>query len=153
MRNEGDRLKAAELAARRSPEGQDTFRRARPLRRMGNLLPVLAALWLVCAIGSATAQDTPEMLAAMRAALPPVPEQVPDIASLPPELRRQIPLFRIQGHRWHADPALRFAQINGRRVAEDGVAGQELWLRQIRIHSVVMQFRDGFFVQTLTRGD
>ncbi|MGQ0800607.1 MAG: general secretion pathway protein GspB [Pseudomarimonas sp.] len=89
------------------------------------------------------------MLAAMRAALLPIPDHVPDFEALPPELRQQIPPIRIQGHRWHADPSQRFVQIDGRRVSEDGVAGQELWLRQIRKDAVVMQFRDSLYVLLL----
>jgi hypothetical protein len=34
-------------------------------------------------------------------------------------------------------------------VTEDGVAGQELWLRQIRRDSVVMQFRDSLFLHAV----
>ncbi len=109
----------------------------------------LVVAWLAFGMGSVGAQDTPEMLAAMRAALPAVPEEVPDFAALPPELRRQIPPIRIQVHRWHDDPEKRYVQIDGRRVAEDGVAGQELWLRRIRRDAVVMQFRSSLFVYPL----
>ncbi len=122
---------------------------ARNARRLPRLLSMLAAALLAVGVGSLGAQDTPEMLAAMRLALLPIPDQVPDFESLPPELRQQIPPISIQGHRWHADPSQRFVQIDGRRVAEDGVAGQELWLRQIRVDSVVMQFRDRVFVYPL----
>lgn len=114
-------------------------------------LGLLVCLALCC--GGAVAQDTPEMLAAMRASLPPVPEHPPEFDALPPALRQQIPPIRIQGHRWHADPALRFVQIGGRRVTEDGVAGQELWLRQIRADGVVMQFRDTLYIQRIRRVD
>lgn len=141
------------LAARWTPAGQDPRYRARCRRMLIGVVSVLLLFGLVFGSGNVRAQDTPEMLAAMRASLLPIPEHVPDLAALPPELRRQMPATRIQGHRWHADPALRFVQIDGRRVTEDGVAGQELWLRQIRKHAVVLQFREHLYVQPVTRGD
>jgi hypothetical protein len=98
---------------------------------------------------NAVAQDTPEMLAAMRASMPPVPQQVRKFDALPLELRQQIPDLRIEVHRWHADPGERFIKIGGRRIVEDGVAGQDLWLRQIREDAVVMQFRREFFLLPL----
>jgi general secretion pathway protein B len=104
------------------------------------LLPALAGLPL-----PAAAQDTPEMLAAMRSALPPVPADVPAWESLPADMRRQMPAFDISAHRWHADPAQTFVLIDGRRVEPDGVAGRELWLREVREDGVVMQFRDQIF--------
>ena len=52
-------------------------------------------------------------------------------------------------HRWHADPAERFVLIGGRRVNEGDVAGQQLWLREIRRDGLVLQFGDVFFVRPL----
>lgn len=95
------------------------------------------------------AQDTPEMLAAMRAAMPPVPEVIPAWEELSPELRAQAPVLEIGMHRWHADPAERFVLIGGRRVNEGDVAGQQLWLREIRRDGIVLQFRDVFFLRPL----
>ena len=92
------------------------------------------------------------MLAAMRAAMPPVPEQVPALDALDPALRRQLPELRIAVHRWHADPDQRFVQIRDRPVREGDVVGQELWLRQIRRDAVVMQFRGEFFVLPVQPG-
>lgn len=135
-------------SARAEPASRDSARCA-AARRAGR------AAWLCLALGLSTAiaQDTPELLAAMRAAMPPVPEQVPDLDALPPDLRRQLPALRIEVHRWHADPAQRFVRLGGRRVMEGGVAGQELWLREIRRDGVVMQFRNAFFVLPVTVGD
>jgi hypothetical protein len=133
--------------------GQDARCTNRCVSRHGGVPVVLMLLWLACGAGGVGAQDTPEMLAAMRAYLPSIPEQVPEFEALPAEFRRQVPPFRVEVHRWHADPAQRFVQIDGRRVMEDGVAGQELWLRQIRADAVVMQFRDRIFVQALTHGE
>jgi hypothetical protein len=121
---------------------------ARPPLR-GFAPSLLLAVWLCCTAVAAAAQDTPEMLAAMRTMLPPLPEHVPAWEELPAELRRQVPAFRIEVHRWHADPAERFVQVAGRRVDEGGVVGQELWLRAVRADAVVMQFRNHVFVWPL----
>ena len=134
------------------PAWPDTPRWARRGRPRLRACSVLAWLCLALAIPGASAQDTPEMLAAMRAAMPPVPAQVREFDALPLELRRQIPALRIEVHRWHADPGQRFVRIGGRRVLEDGVAGQELWLRQIRKDAVVMQFRGEFFLLPISTG-
>lgn len=112
---------------------------------------VLVAM-LVCGLLSGApapcgAQDTPEMLAAMRAAQPPVPEKVPTLDELPPALRAQLPTLRVDMYRWHADAGERFLIVGGRRIAEGGVAGKELWLRQIRADGLVLQFRDTWFFQ------
>lgn len=107
-------------------------------------LALAAALLLALPL---TAQDTPEMLAAMRAHLPPVPDEVPERMELPEELRRGIPTVILDVHRWHDDPAQRFVVVDGRRIEEDGVAGMNLWLRRIRKDGVVMQFGDTFFFQ------
>lgn len=94
-----------------------------------------------------SAQDTPEMLAAMRAHLPPVPDEVPERDALPEALRAGLPATVLETHRWHADPAQRFVILRGRRIEEGGVADRDLWLREIRPHGAVFQFRDTFFFQ------
>jgi general secretion pathway protein B len=91
--------------------------------------------------------DTPETLAAMRALLPPLPAEIPHWDELPPDVRKELADFRIGMHRWHADPAQRFVVVEGRRVAEGGVLGQELWLREVRADAVVLQFRDQIFLR------
>ena len=105
----------------------------------------LAATLLLGTPIPTTAQDTPEMLAAMQAHLPPVPAEVPARDALPATLRADIPAFRLEVHRWHADPAQRFVMIHGRRIEEGGVVDRDLWLREVRADGVVMQFRDAFF--------
>lgn len=95
-----------------------------------------------------SAQDTPEMLAAMQAHLPLVPATVPDRDALPSEVRAELPLVVVETHRWHAEPAQRFVILQGRRIEEGGVVDRELWLREIRAEGVVLQFRDVFFFQT-----
>jgi hypothetical protein len=102
-------------------------------------------MWFALLHTSVLAQDTPEMLAAMRAMLPPVPAEVPHWDALPADVRREVSAFNLDMHRWHADPAQAFVLIDGRRVEPDGVAGRELWLREVRQDGVVMQFREQFF--------
>jgi hypothetical protein len=115
-----------------------------PERRVRPAATLAIALVLGTATG-AVAQDTPEMLAAMRNHLPPVPAEVPARDALPSELRADIPAFQLEVHRWHADPAQRFVVIHGRRIEEGGVVDRDLWLRVVRADGVVMQFRDAFF--------
>ena len=110
---------------------------------------LLVLVLLAGAAVPALAQDTPEMLAAMQGHLPPLPAEIPARDALAPALRADIPPFRIEVHRWHADPALRFVMIHERRIEEGGVVDRELWLREIRADAVVMQFRDAFFLQPL----
>lgn len=117
-------------------------------RPRGGLLRTVGALLLGAVVmGSAAAQDTPEMLAAMQAHLPPVPERVPARDALPVALQAEIPAVRIAVHRWHADPALRFVMIQDRRIGEGDVVDRGLWLRRVERDGVVLQFRDAFFFQ------
>lgn len=116
--------------------------------------PRLALLLLVMVFSNAAVAqdvppgtDTPETLAAMNALLPPLPADIPAWESLPPETRAELAAFRIEVHRWHADPAQRFVMVGGRRVDEGGVLGQELWLREIRPDGVVVQYRKLFFLR------
>lgn len=89
------------------------------------------------------------MLAAMRAAMPPLPAQVPHRDELPAGLRARLPALEVGMHRWHEDPRERFVLISGRRVNEGDVAGQQLWLREIRRDGLVLQFGDDFYLHPL----
>lgn len=100
-------------------------------------------------IPTVPAQDTPEMLAAMRAAMPAVPAVVPPWDELTAAQRAEIPRLKIGMHRWHREPGERFVLIGGRRVGEGEVAGQDFWLREIRPDGIVLQFRDTFFFHPL----
>ena len=111
------------------------------------LLTLFAPSTQVLAHEPTPASDTPETLAAMRALLPPLPAQIPHWDELPPDVREELSEFRIGMHRWHADPAQRFVVVEGRRVAEGGVLGQDLWLREVRPDAVVLQFRNQVFLR------
>lgn len=94
-----------------------------------------------------SAQDTPEMLAAMRAHLAAIPAEIPERDALPETLRAELPVTTLDTHRWHADPSRRFVILRGRRIEEGGVADRDLWLREVRPDGAVFQFRDAFFLQ------
>ena len=117
------------------------------MRALLTMLAFTSTLALFSA--AAVAQDTPEMLAAMRAAMTKVPDTVPTWEELSADVRAQVPPLEIGMHRWHADPAERFVLIGGRRVNEGDVAGQQLWLREIRRDGIVLQFGDVFFLRPL----
>lgn len=107
-------------------------------------------LALVLLPGAATplvAQDTPDMLAAMQAHLPPLPDTVPARDDLPEALRAALPAISFDTHRWHATPAERFIIFRGRRVEEGGVVDRDLWLREIRPEGAVFRFHNAFFFQ------
>lgn len=113
-----------------------------------HVMRALLATLALCSIAlPLMAQDTPEMLAAMRAHLSPLPEQIPARDALPEALRAELPAITLETHRWHAEPTQRFVILHGRRIEEGGVAGRDLWLREIRPDGVVFQFRDAFFFQ------
>ena len=109
------------------------------------LLLWFAPLAAANAQDGAPATDTPETLAAMQSMWTPLPAEIPAWESLPADVRRELSAFRIEMHRWHADPAQRFVMVAGRRVEEGGVLGQELWLREIRPTCVVVQYRKLIF--------
>lgn len=74
-------------------------------------------------------------------------EVLPRLEDLPYADRRDLPPLKFSMFRWHEDPGQRFVVFKERRVAEDGVLGQELWLREIRADGVVLDFRGKrFFV-------
>ena len=127
------------------------MRYARRMNRRRVARPIVLCLAAACLAAPAAAQDaapstdTPETLAAMRALLPPLPAEIPAFETLPADVRGKLANFRLETHRWHADPAQRFVVVDGRRVEAGGVLGQELWLREIGPDRVVLQYRDTIF--------
>ena len=53
----------------------------------------------------------------------PVEDAVPPVAILDPSTRGSLPPMKLSMHVYNADPALRFAIIDGQRVGEGGVVG------------------------------
>ncbi|MBK8284093.1 MAG: general secretion pathway protein GspB [Ahniella sp.] len=80
----------------------------------------------------------------------PAPAQVtaptlPVYTDLPYSLRRDLPVLRFSTYRYHDDPGQRFVVYQERRVSEQGVLGQELWLREIHPDYLVLDFRGTLF--------
>ena len=73
-------------------------------------------------------------------------ERLPELRSLTPALRADLPPLKVSMHVYDADPARRFAIIDGRRVAEGDVLGRELWLVEIRREGSVLRYRDERFL-------
>lgn len=104
-----------------------------------------------------TAQDTMPI----PAEVPQAPVQAPEIQSapaamaaaptlpvytdLPYSLRRDLPVLRFSTYRYHDDPGQRFVVYQERRISEQGVLGQELWLREIHPDHLVLDFRGTLF--------
>ena len=70
---------------------------------------------------------------------------LPVYTDLPYSLRRDLPVLRFSTYRYHEDPGQRFVVYQERRVAEQGVLGQELWLREIHPNHLVLDFRGTLF--------
>lgn len=70
---------------------------------------------------------------------------LPVYTDLPYSLRRDLPVLRFSTYRYHEDQGQRFVVYQERRVAEQGVLGQELWLREIHPDHLVLDFRGTLF--------
>ena len=105
---------------------------------------LLAALLRVTVLGQELEGDEPGMDAP-----PPrgaVPADVPAIHELPVQVRQEIGDVKLSMIAWNTSPDRRFVKVNDMRVAEGGVAGQELWVREIRPREVVFQYANYYFV-------
>lgn len=56
--------------------------------------------------------------------------------------RQGLPALKMSMHVYHADVARRFAIIDGHRVNEGGVIGQETWAREIVPDGVIVEYRN-----------
>lgn len=75
-----------------------------------------------------------------------VPATVPAIHELPIQIRKEIGEVKLSMIAWNSAPEERFVKVNDMRVGEGGVAGQELWVREIRPREVVFQYASHYFV-------
>jgi len=80
-------------------------------------------------------------------ATPPIaePAALPLWTDLPYTLRKDLPALKFTMYRWHENPGERFVVYKERRVMEDGVLGQELWVREIHPDHLVLEFRGTLF--------
>lgn len=71
---------------------------------------------------------------------------VPLIYELPLATRQVLPPMKVTMQVYHQDPTLRFAIIDGKRVNENGVVGNELNLIEIQRDAMVLEFRGKRFL-------
>jgi general secretion pathway protein B len=71
---------------------------------------------------------------------------VPLIFELPLATRQVLPPMKVTMQVYHQDPTLRFAIIDGKRVNENGVVGNELNLIEIQRDAMVLEFRGKRFL-------
>jgi general secretion pathway protein B len=64
--------------------------------------------------------------------------------------RQGLPALKMSMHVYHRDVARRFVIIDGKRLNEDGVMGQQLWAREILPDGVIIEYNDiRFFLPRL----
>jgi general secretion pathway protein B len=56
--------------------------------------------------------------------------------------RQGLPALKMSMHVYHRDHARRFVIIDGQRLNEDGVMGNQLWAREIVPDGVIIEYRD-----------
>ena len=98
-------------------------------------------LWVLAMATGALAQTTGDQSSGTKLAAAALPQW----HELPVSVRRDLPPLKLTLLRWHEKPEARFVWLNELRVGEDGVAGQELWVREIRPDGIVIEFRDVHF--------
>lgn len=71
---------------------------------------------------------------------------VPMMFELPLAIRQGLPALKVTMQVYHKDPAQRFAIIDGKRVNENGVVGNELNLIEIQRDAMMLEFRGTRFL-------
>ncbi len=71
---------------------------------------------------------------------------VPYIFELPLETRQALPNLKVTMHVYNADPSKRFAIIDGKRINEGGVVGNELDMVEIQRDALMLKFRNERFL-------
>lgn len=71
---------------------------------------------------------------------------VPLIFELPLATRQALPPMKVTMQVYHQDPKLRFAMIDGKRVNEHGVVGNDLTLIEIQRDAMLLEFRGTRFL-------
>lgn len=82
----------------------------------------------------------------------PSADALPEFRSLPYATRQAIPVLKVSLFVFHQDPNRRFVIVNGARLQEGGVVGEETWLREIRQDGAVFEFRGQRFLLTRQGG-
>ncbi len=68
------------------------------------------------------------------------------IFELPLATRQALPPLKVTMQVFHQDPSLRFAIIDGKRVNENGVVGNELNLIEIQRDALMLEYRGTRFL-------
>ncbi|MBP7623032.1 MAG: general secretion pathway protein GspB, partial [Xanthomonadales bacterium] len=71
---------------------------------------------------------------------------VPMLFELPLATRQALPPLKVTMRVYHQDPTLRFAIIDGKRVNEQGVVGNELNLIEIQRDALLLEYRGTRFL-------
>lgn len=71
---------------------------------------------------------------------------LPYVFELPLATRQALPALKVTMQVYHRDPAQRFAIIDGKRVNENGVVGNELNLIEIQRDAMILEFRGTRFL-------
>lgn len=66
---------------------------------------------------------------------------LPRYEELPYSLRRDLPPVKFSMHRYADDPNQRFVVYKERRISDNGVLGQDLWLKRVLPDGAVLEFR------------
>lgn len=74
------------------------------------------------------------------------PSATPYIFELPLETRQALPNLKVTMHVYNDDPSKRFAIIDGKRINEGGVVGNELDMVEIQRDALLMKFRNERFL-------
>ncbi|MBK8285278.1 MAG: general secretion pathway protein GspB [Ahniella sp.] len=77
---------------------------------------------------------------------PPPEASVPLFSDLPYATREAMPAIKMSMHVFHQDPSRRFIIVNGSRLQEGGVVGEETHLRGIHPNGAVFEFRGQQFM-------
>ena len=99
------------------------------------------------------AAATPEQVPDATAAAPEAPAApvatepaLPYLFELPLAARQGLPAFKVTMHVYSADSSKRFAIIDGKRVGEGGILGNELNVVEIRRDAIVIEHRGTRFM-------
>ncbi|MEO7642028.1 MAG: general secretion pathway protein GspB [Ramlibacter sp.] len=80
--------------------------------------------------------------AAAGKAVTPLPDKLPTLAELPPDVQRELPKLVVTGGVYSENPAQRMLVINGQVFNEGGEPAAGVLLEQIRPRTVVLKFRN-----------
>ena len=88
----------------------------------------------------------PPSQALVSSSSPNVSNAVPMLFELPLATRQALPPLKVTMQVYHQDPTLRFAIIDGKRVNEQGVVGNELNLIEIERDALLLEYRGTRFL-------